>query len=77
MAILTLAIGIILIAFSMISMSGSFSKNEWRAPLLELSFELNYERDKKLTYKELQLKGYGALHLHPNCLRQLLLSAER
>jgi hypothetical protein len=38
----------------MVSMSGFFSKNEWRAPLLELSFELSYERDKKLIYKELQ-----------------------
>jgi len=27
----------------MVSMSGFFSKNEWRAPLLELSFELSYK----------------------------------
>lgn len=38
----------------MVSMSGFFSKNEWRASLLELSFELSYERNKKLIYKELQ-----------------------
>jgi len=40
MVIFTLVVGIILIIFSMVSMSGFFSKNEWRAPLLELSSEL-------------------------------------
>ena len=54
MTIFILGIGIILIIFSMVSMSGFFSKNEWRASLLELSFELSYERNKKLIYKELR-----------------------
>jgi len=40
MLILTIVIGVIFIIFSMISMSGFFSKNEWRSPLLELSSEL-------------------------------------
>jgi len=40
MTILTLGIGIILIISSMVSMFGFFSKNEWRAPLLELSAHL-------------------------------------
>ena len=40
MPILTIVIGVILIIFSIGSMSGFFSKNEWRAPLLELSSEL-------------------------------------
>ena len=40
MAILTLGICIILIVFSIVSMSGLFLQNEWRAPLLELSSEL-------------------------------------
>ena len=40
MTVLTLGAGIILIIFSMVSISGFFSKNEWRAPLLELTAEL-------------------------------------
>lgn len=40
MPILTIAIGVIFIIFSIGSMSGFFSKNEWRASLLELSSEL-------------------------------------
>lgn len=40
MSILILGIGVVLIIFSMVSMSGFFSKNEWRDPLLELSTEL-------------------------------------
>lgn len=40
MPILTIVIGVIFIIFSIVSMSGFFSKNEWRAPLLELSSEL-------------------------------------
>ena len=40
MTILALGIGIILIISGMVSMSGFFSKNEWRAPLLELNTQL-------------------------------------
>jgi hypothetical protein len=40
MVIFTLVMGIIFIIFSIVSISGFFSKNEWRAPLLELSSEL-------------------------------------
>jgi len=40
MPILTIVIGLIFIIFSIVSMSVFFSKNEWRAPLLELSSEL-------------------------------------
>jgi len=40
MSILPLAIGIILIIFSMVSIYGFFSKNEWHVSLLELSAEL-------------------------------------
>jgi len=47
MAVLTLGIGIILIMFSIGSMSGFFSKNEWRLPLLELSSELKGGLEKK------------------------------
>ncbi len=40
MPILTIVIGVIFIIISIVSMSGFFSKNEWRASLLELSSEL-------------------------------------
>jgi hypothetical protein len=40
MPILTILIGVIFIIISLVTMSGFFSKNEWRAPLLELSSEL-------------------------------------
>ena len=40
MSILTIAIGLFFLIFSIVSMSVFFSKNEWRAPLLELSSEL-------------------------------------
>lgn len=48
MTILILGVGVVLIIFSMVSMSGFFSKNEWRAALLELSAELEDKRWKKL-----------------------------
>ncbi len=43
-----LILGIILIIFSMVSVFGFFSKNEWRAPLLELTAELKGKAWKKL-----------------------------
>ena len=48
MTILILAIGIILIIFSIVSMCSFFSKNEWRDSLLEISSELKGEPYKKL-----------------------------
>lgn len=53
MTLLTFMTGIVIIIFSMMLMSGFFSNNEWRAPLLELSFELG----KNPLDKELQ-SGY-------------------
>lgn len=48
MPILTIVIGVTFIIFSIVSMSGFFSKNEWRAPLLELSSELEGGTLKKM-----------------------------
>lgn len=48
MTILTLGIGVILIIFSIVSVFGFFSKNEWRASLLELNSELEGGLSKKL-----------------------------
>ncbi len=64
MTILTLGIGMILIIFSMVSMSGFFSKNEWRDPLLDLGAELKRNLASKKVQSEAKRRGLFLIILY-------------